>query len=357
MSIPDQSFLEMIGAVGERAPGIDEKLMLMNQFRATAPRKAELLDRYMLDRLQTLGATVTELHGVNRELAGTLEELKREALAPPWHPAVFLGHIETREGTRAVVAHGSARRVVAIANEVELSPADIGGEVLLAHDLNVVLERSALGPPPCGEIASFERNIDAARVVVRWRDEEVVLHRAGALLDTVLEPGDLVRWDHNTWFVYERLERKEPRRIFLEEAPDIRREQIGGLDAMLEDIHLLILGRYEKPDVAAKYRLELGSSILFWGPPGCGKTTTARFIAAECSRLLGRRFKFAHIQPSDYLSAYVGETQQNIRRLIDMLRREEDWVAFFDDAESMGRVRGDSLNKWRDDVTSCWLEG
>lgn len=357
MAMNDHTFLEMIGDVGEAAPGIDEKLMLMNQFRALAPRKAELLDRYMLDRLHTLGGSVTELQATLEELTGSLEELKREALAPPWFPAVFLGHVTTSEGTRAIVGHGSSRRIVAVAQHVELSPADIGKEVFLGHEMNVVLDISPLGPPPCGEIAFFERNIDETRLIARYRDEEVILQRSGAMLDEALEPGDSLRWDNKNWLVYEHLERNEPRRLFLETAPDITHHQIGGLDNILDRIRFLILGRFQKPEVAAKYGVETGDSLLFWGPPGCGKTTTARFVAAECSRMLGRRFKFAHIQPSDYLSKWVGETEQNIRRLIDMLRREKDWVVFFDDCESMGRIRGDSLNKWRDDVTGCWLQG
>jgi len=357
MATSDNAILGMIGNVGEGAPGMDEKLMLMNQFRALAPRKAEMLDRYMLDRLHNLGGTVTELHATLGELTGSLDELKREALAPPWHPAVFLGHVDTCEGVRAVVGCGSSRRVVAVAQHVDLTPRDVGKEVFLGHEMNVVLDVSPLGLPPVGELAFFARAIDDARLVARYRDEEVVLRRAGSLLDEALEPGDSLRWDSKNWLAYERLERKEHQSLFLKEAPAVERHQIGGMNAILDRIRFLILGRYEKPSVAAKYGVETGDSLLFWGPPGCGKTTTARFVASECTRTLGRPFKFAHIQPSDYLSKYVGETEQNIRRLIDMLRREKDWVVFFDDCESMGRIRGDSFNKWRDDVTDCWLKG
>ena len=51
------------------------------------------------------------------------------------------------------------------------------------------------------------------------------------------------------------------------------------------------------------------ASILFHGPPGCGKTKLAKAVAGEAQAA------FLSVGPSDILSKFVGESEASIRGL------------------------------------------
>lgn len=53
------------------------------------------------------------------------------------------------------------------------------------------------------------------------------------------------------------------------------------------------------------------TTILLFGPPGCGKTELAKAVAGEAQAA------FLSVGPSDILSKYVGESEASIRGLFD----------------------------------------
>lgn len=78
----------------------------------------------------------------------------------------------------------------------------------------------------------------------------------------------------------------------------------------------------------------VSSSMLVYGPPGCGKTQLARYIAAELSLpLLTAR--------SDALiSSYLGSTAKNIRSLFDHAASRR-CVLFLDEFDALAKMRDD----------------
>lgn len=82
------------------------------------------------------------------------------------------------------------------------------------------------------------------------------------------------------------------------------------------------------------------ASILFYGPPGCGKTQLARAVAGEAQAA------FLSIGPSDILSKFVGESEASVRDLFQqaklLARRMESrcCVLFFDEIDALGVSRG-----------------
>eukprot|EP00536_Pseudo-nitzschia_multiseries_P002180 jgi/Psemu1/182982/e_gw1.29.141.1 len=86
----------------------------------------------------------------------------------------------------------------------------------------------------------------------------------------------------------------------------------------------------------------LPASILFYGPPGCGKTQLARALAGEADAA------FLSIGPSDILSKYVGESEAAVRSVFgEALRMARDngdgnkcTVLFFDEIDALGQSRG-----------------
>ncbi len=74
--------------------------------------------------------------------------------------------------------------------------------------------------------------------------------------------------------------------------------------------------------------------ILFYGPPGCGKTITAQAIAAEIGLPL------LYVRFDAVISSYLGETASNIRRVFDYARNDS-FVIFFDEFDAIARSRND----------------
>lgn len=101
--------------------------------------------------------------------------------------------------------------------------------------------------------------------------------------------------------------------------------------AMLERDVLLPL---VEPALFARYRLSPPNGILFYGPPGCGKTHIARALARKANRA------FMEIKPSDLGSIYIHGSQGKIRQLFDEAVGKSPCFLFFDELDALVPMRG-----------------
>lgn len=77
------------------------------------------------------------------------------------------------------------------------------------------------------------------------------------------------------------------------------------------------------------------NKLLFYGPPGCGKTLCANALAAEIGLPL------MYVRFDALVSSYLGETASNIRKVFD-LSKKDSFIIFFDEFDAIGRSRADS---------------
>lgn len=96
-----------------------------------------------------------------------------------------------------------------------------------------------------------------------------------------------------------------------------------------------ILEQHHRCDILLSYGLRPSDKILFYGPPGCGKTLTAEVIASELGRPL------AIIRMDSVVSSYLGETAANLRKVFDFIDALP-MVALFDEFDALGKEREDS---------------
>lgn len=75
--------------------------------------------------------------------------------------------------------------------------------------------------------------------------------------------------------------------------------------------------------------------VLFYGPPGCGKTLAAQAISAEIG------IPMLYVRFDALISSYLGETASNIRKVFDYAKNNS-WVIFFDEFDAIGRSRNDA---------------
>lgn len=121
------------------------------------------------------------------------------------------------------------------------------------------------------------------------------------------------------------------------EVPDVKWEDIGGLEEVKKNLQEMILYPIEHPDKFYKFGMEPSKGVLFYGPPGCGKTLLAKAVANECSA------NFISIKGPELLTMYFGESEANVREVFDKARSSAPCVLFFDELDSIGVARGNSI--------------
>eukprot|EP00775_Hariotina_reticulata_P003458 gene3458-3729_t len=66
------------------------------------------------------------------------------------------------------------------------------------------------------------------------------------------------------------------------EVPNVTWQDIGGLEGVKRELQELIQYPVEHPEKFEKFGMAPSKGVLFYGPPGCGKTLLAKAIANEC---------------------------------------------------------------------------
>ncbi len=87
-------------------------------------------------------------------------------------------------------------------------------------------------------------------------------------------------------------------------------------------------------DELKKYGLKAASSMILFGPPGCGKTLAAKHIASEL------RLPLFTARCDALVSSYLGSTAKNIRTLFEYASNQP-CVLFLDELDALAKARDD----------------
>lgn len=121
------------------------------------------------------------------------------------------------------------------------------------------------------------------------------------------------------------------------EVPNVSWEDIGGLLNVKKELQEMIQYPVEHPDKFLKFGMSPSKGVLFYGPPGCGKTLLAKAIANECQA------NFISIKGPELLTMWFGESEANVRDVFDKARAAAPCVLFFDELDSIAKARGGSV--------------
>ena len=83
-----------------------------------------------------------------------------------------------------------------------------------------------------------------------------------------------------------------------------------------------------------KFGMQPSKGVLFYGPPGCGKTLMAQAVANECGS------NFISVKGPELLTMWFGESEANVRDLFDKARSAAPCILFFDEIDSIAKQRG-----------------
>jgi AAA+ superfamily predicted ATPase len=119
------------------------------------------------------------------------------------------------------------------------------------------------------------------------------------------------------------------------ERPKITFADVGGMEALKEEIRLKIIYPLTHAEMFKAYGKSIGGGILMYGPPGCGKTHLARATAGEV------KAGFISVGIHDVLDMWIGNSERNLHSLFEQARRNAPCVLFFDEVDALGASRTD----------------
>lgn len=111
--------------------------------------------------------------------------------------------------------------------------------------------------------------------------------------------------------------------------PTIGFDDIAGLEDVKQEIRVKMIYPFLHADLAKQYGIGAGGGILLYGPPGTGKTMIAKAVAHEIDAT------FFLVSPAQIMSKWVGEAEQNIRKLFEAAKAEPTSVIFLDETEAL----------------------
>jgi transitional endoplasmic reticulum ATPase len=118
------------------------------------------------------------------------------------------------------------------------------------------------------------------------------------------------------------------------EVPNVSWNDVGGLEKVKLELQETVQYPVEHPEKFLKYGMQPSKGVLFYGPPGCGKTLLAKAIANECQA------NFISIKGPELLTMWFGESEANVRDVFDKARAASPCVMFFDELDSIAKARG-----------------
>lgn len=119
------------------------------------------------------------------------------------------------------------------------------------------------------------------------------------------------------------------------ERPKTSFRDVGGMDAVKEEIRMKIIHPLEKPELFRAYGKKVGGGVLLYGPPGCGKTLLSRATAGEI------KANFLSIGIHEILDLYLGNSEKNLHQLFQLARDSAPAVLFFDEVDALAADRND----------------
>jgi len=123
------------------------------------------------------------------------------------------------------------------------------------------------------------------------------------------------------------------REVFVE-VPDVKWENVGGLENIKEELKEAIEWPLKYSDTFKKANTNPPKGILLYGIPGTGKTLLAKAVANESG------VNFLSIKGPQLISRYVGESERGVREIFKKAKQVAPTILFIDEIDSLVPRRG-----------------
>ncbi|MCD4771093.1 CDC48 family AAA ATPase [archaeon] len=127
-------------------------------------------------------------------------------------------------------------------------------------------------------------------------------------------------------------------REVLVETPNIKWDDIGGIENVKRDLKEAVEWPLKYPDSFSAMGISPPKGVLLYGPPGTGKTLLAKAVANESEA------NFIQIKGPSLLSMWVGKSEEGVRKIFERARQVSPCIIFFDEIDSLAGRRGGGMS-------------
>jgi transitional endoplasmic reticulum ATPase len=136
-------------------------------------------------------------------------------------------------------------------------------------------------------------------------------------------------------------------REFSVEVPNVKWNNIGGLENLKQQLTEMIDWPLKNPQAFARLGIKAPKGILLYGPPGTGKTLLAKAVATETA------CNFIYVKGPEIINKYVGESEKSVRKIFQKARQSSPCVLFFDEFDAIASTRlGGKTGKSTDKIVN-----
>jgi transitional endoplasmic reticulum ATPase len=107
------------------------------------------------------------------------------------------------------------------------------------------------------------------------------------------------------------------------------------MSAELQQVREVVELPLRYPQLFDRLGIDAPKGVLLFGPPGCGKTMTARAVASETSA------HFIHISGPEIVHRYYGDSEAHLREVFKEARDRAPTIIFFDEIDAIASKRED----------------
>ncbi len=112
-------------------------------------------------------------------------------------------------------------------------------------------------------------------------------------------------------------------------APEVTWNDVGALAEVREELKHNVLEPIAHPERFRALGLDVPAGVLFYGPPGCGKTLLAKALANQSGA------NFISVKGPELLNMFVGESESRVRQVFSRARASAPCVIFFDELDAL----------------------